>query len=658
MANSVADGIKTIFSVWGHREGWVRVPAKFGSRWKEKFFRWPDDSNKIRKWIKQAVKNQGSIYWCPTVFIKPRGLKENVEPKINVLWADLDEVHPSELELKPTIAWESSPGRYQCLWLLKKPIKAEKAENINRDITYTIGADKGGWDLTQVLRIPGLRNWKYKNGPKGRLMWDDGRVYSPKQITRWLLERNDSRGSEESFDGDEGLSEDVINILRRYSKSLDKRVYELFFTPEEDVSVGERSDRLWELECLLAEAGVSIRDSIQLVKLSPWNKFKGRRNEDEQIENEVFKAREKVGAVGTKQAINLGPEGRITARWESYDRILGTKKKKPEWLIEGVWQKESHGFVAGEPKTYKSVITTDIAVSVASGEPFLGKFEVHNSGPVLIVQEENHPYLVQDRLRKIAGSRGLLKGKVTTTGRNILRVKFPPVLPIEFLNQYGFDLTNEEDRKLIQKKVEQVKPVLVIFDPLYLMLGNVDENSAKDLRPVLNWLLELRYAYSTGIMLVHHWNKGGVSSRGGQRMLGSTTLHAWVESALYCSVKNEIEHIITVEREFRSFPKPGNINIQFNMGDPGQEKYEPLVEDEKAVTMDKVIEILLSTSSLTEKELCAYLDCPRSTARNYLEKAVSMGLVEKIGGSKGRGKEKRYVIIRRGNNNEGNSNSN
>src|SRR5690606_33816310 len=128
-------------------------------------------------------------------------------------------------------------------------------------------------------------------------------------------------------------------------------------------------------------------------------------------------------------------------------------------------------------------------------------------------------------------------------------------------------------QKTLEKAIKTLDPVLIILDPLYLMFDG-DVNSAKDLNPVLNWLLRMKNDYGIGVMVIHHMNKGGNKSgvvRGGQRMLGSTTLHGWVEAALYISSREEEEEVeedagydgqrtsstgagtaaITVEREFR-----------------------------------------------------------------------------------------------------------
>ena len=72
----------------------------------------------------------------------------------------------------------------------------------------------------------------------------------------------------------------------------------------------------------------------------------------------------------------------------------------------------SHGIVAGLPKSYKSLVTTDMALSIATGQPFMNKFEVNEKGvgPTLIVQVENTPALLKDRIVKMANNKGLLKG--------------------------------------------------------------------------------------------------------------------------------------------------------------------------------------------------------------------------------------------------------
>jgi hypothetical protein len=604
-----------IFQVWGQSTGYVSMPRKdmVEGTWEEQSFLWPEDKPKIQAWIQDSVKKKSSLYWCPTVMTGGQRIKANI-PYVNMLYADLDEADPRRIKknLRPSIAWESSPGRFQALWLLEEPLPSGEAEQLNKNLTYYVGADKGGWDITQVLRIPGLPNHKYKDAPKSKLLWATKKTFSPVDFID--VPEVDTVDVEE-IDGDIELTHTLNELLYKYIKKLKPRVYELLFTPEENISVGDRSERLWELESLLVEAGVNVEDAAQIVKLSPWNKFKGRSDEDKRILTEL-----------SKVDVKHSPTNDRPKTWSDYSQLMGMELDSPGWLIEGVWQKASHGMISGEPKTYKSTIVTEIAASVATGKSMWGKYKVHTTGPVLYIQEENSPFIVKDRLAKIANAKGALSGKVTYISSHEIEVKFPPVLPIHFLNNLGFDLTVEEDRQLLEEKIKEVKPVLIILDPLYLMLGGADENSAKELRPTLNWLLKVKYTYNTAIMILHHWNKGGMSARGGQRMLGSATLHGWVESAIYTKVVDEEAHRIQMEHEFRSFSKPPSVEVQFDLGDPGQMKYKVSLDNTVGV-----LELVSKGPGKNEKELIKETGLDKKTIERRLAKLERDGAIVKEG---------------------------
>jgi len=561
--------INSIFQVWDS-SGYVFLPRKESGKngkWCEsKAFKWPTDKADVVAWIKDSHANKFNLYWCPCVFTEPRRVKENIK-KMNVLYADLDECSPNLIpdHLRPTMMWESSPGRYAAVWRLNKKLPAEEAEILNKNLTYFLGADKGGWDLTQVLRVPGLHNYKYKDAPKGKLLWfDDGTLPISKFKELPDVEMKEEHNYEE-LEISDNLS--LTTLIRPYLSRLSPKVLELLFTPTEDVSLNDRSSKLWELESMLAESKVNRDDIVKIISQCNWNKYKGRKDELLRITTEVDKVME------SSTIIIPNTEEKI---WTPYASMMAQDLSSPGWMIEGVWQMSSHGMIAGEPKTYKSMLVTDMMISVASGTPFLGIYPVNTSGPVMCIQEENAPWLVQDRVMKIANHRGLLMGDVMT---NPLSVKFPPNLPLYFLNNKGFNLTNEQDQQFLEESIKEVKPLMVVFDSLYLMLGGLSENNSQDLRPVLNWLLHLRYKYHVSIILLHHWNKNGKSERGGQRMLGSVLFHAWVESAMYTEVNNELEHEIIFDREFRSFTKPKKLCVKFTMGDPGDLAYNPEVSE-------------------------------------------------------------------------------
>ena len=624
--------VSTIFQVWNKQgEGYVSLPRKLRGndtpkgpknnkgKWENDFcFKWPDDLEKIKDYIKQSSSLNYDLYWCPTVLSANRRIKENI-PQSSVLYADLDEVNPSSLsdELKPSVAWESSPNRFAAIWFLDKPLKANEWEKLNKSLTYFIGADKGGWDLTQVLRIPGTKNFKYEGAPKGRLLYYNESTIDPRVIPI-LPDESLVAELDDTLVVDSTPSR-LLSIISSVKDKIKPKTLSLLITPEEEILLYDRSQKLWELECQLIEQGISPQKVLELVACSNWNKYRGRRDEARRLQTEIDKVVSHVGKPKEAQSTNSP----LKKKWISYSELLATEIDKPKWMIEGIWQEGSHGIIAGEPKTYKSVLATDMAVSVASGRPFLGKYPVRNQGPVLYIQEENSDWLVQDRIRKISNARGTLEGEVEILSNKLIRVKMPPDLPIQFLNCSGSDMTNPEDTNDLEKAIQEFKPVLVIFDPLYLMLGEKDESSSKDVRPVLVWLLKIKQQYKTSVIVLHHWNKAGKSERGGQRMLGSVLLHGWVESALYTKVVDEQKHIIEVEREFRSFEKPEKVNITFNFGEPGDLHYEALVN--KNASADQVENLLGNIRRTTVEELHTQLGISTRKAKQRLDQLVKDG---------------------------------
>jgi len=89
-------------------------------------------------------------------------------------------VNPEAISWVPTIAIESSPGRYVGIWLTDEPA----SKQLNRRLTYAIGADRGGWDLTQVLRVPGTISHKYVPSVTVRTLWACGPKYHVSQLER------------------------------------------------------------------------------------------------------------------------------------------------------------------------------------------------------------------------------------------------------------------------------------------------------------------------------------------------------------------------------------------------------------------------------------------------------------------------------------------
>ena len=558
--------IDILFKVWDAQKvhGYVSMSERNTNLsstedgyWSDRSWKWPQDKAKVQEWYSEHSNKEGyDIYWSPAVYSKPGRHQQDVISH-NVFYADLDPVDPRTLSTKPSVAWESSPGRYQAVWLHSNDLSVEDWLAKNRNLSYAVGADRSGWDLTQVLRVPGGKNHKYKPVVRGKLLWQkwDNIADIPESEVEVVV---DEVSTHENL---------LLRLLTKYKREIPSKVSRMLQYPPSRIEPGHRSDMLWYLESELVKSQIPLEDIVVLIRDSAWNKYRGRADEQERIYTEVSKVYQQSiqGTLRVKE-----PVDDVLA---SYEDIMGSLVDRPGWLIRDIWMKQSHGIVAGEPKTYKSTITTDIAVSVASGAKLWDKYEVEDPGPVLIVQNENAPWIVKSRLEAIIESKGLV-GNVVQNGRT-LTITWPPVLPIYHINNSGFSLDSSEDCDMLMSYVEKIRPKLLILDPLYLMFEG-DINSAKELSPVLQFLLSVRDTYGCSIMVVHHWNKNGSSSRGGQRMLGSATLHGWTDSSLFLS---RDEGDVVIEREFRGASSGGKLVLQV---DADEVRYRVRVGEQKA----------------------------------------------------------------------------
>jgi hypothetical protein len=334
------------------------------------------------------------------------------------------------------------------------------------------------------------------------------------------------------------------------------------------------------------EAGLSRGETLVVVEGTVWNKFGVDRG---QLWADINRAAERVARTDTGGSRPNDPRPVHKAHARKVPRavqpikvneFLAREHIDPKWMIEGIWSDKSHGIIAGEPKTRKSYIAIDIAVSVATGTKCFGYFEVAKAAPVLMIQEEVADAEMSKRLRWIIESKGL-SGNVERGDDGAISVELPHDINLYLHNRKGFDLSNTDKLQELTNWIHDLEIKLVILDPLQMMLGEVDENRTSELRPILVNLLRMKEATGCGVMILHHYNKASAVNpkSGGQRMSGSHALHGWIESALYLNVTPKQPYVTTVQREFRNFPPMSEFDVEFL----GHNSYEVMVSEQSQV---------------------------------------------------------------------------
>lgn len=508
----------------------------------------------------------------------------------HALWADLDEVDPRDIDQQPTVAWESSPGRFQAIWVAASGDfqGASWPGNENQRLTYYLGADPSGWDTTQLLRIPGWPNFKPErvesNGgtpPAGKLLWSAGPTYQPGDFA----DLPEVRGAASS-DLTEALAAEVDDVdrhaaLAKYKIRLNHTARELLSARE--VS-GDRSQQMWYLMRCLADAGAGVTEIVAIVRETVWNKFADRADEMKRLISEASKA-----------IASRGEESKETE--EAFEEIARTEPerlgallrniKRPVWLIRDVLTEGACGFIAGEPKTWKSWMGFDMALSVSTGADFLDHFPVQQPGPVLYVQEEDPLPTLKTRAAKIWAGKVQDKLVLEEDGRIFW---LPPSVEAEFdpsVNaavQKGLIISDEAWQIWLDETLEagmDGEPYkLMVIDTLMMTAGDVEENRAQEMtQKVFRPLKVLARKHNVAIQVVHHLGKAD-KARIGQRMLGSVANHAWAEDSLYLLKSGHN----AIKMELESKVAPGMV---WKVDNLNNDKWEPSIGPWRKDTTDE-----------------------------------------------------------------------
>lgn len=228
--------------------------------------------------------------------------------------------------------------------------------------------------------------------------------------------------------------------------------------------------------------------------------------------------------------------------------ILPVSKIKPlsahqAWLIKGLWARYGVGIIGGAPKSCKTWLGLDMALSVASGTPCLDRFPVEATGPVLIYLAEDASGSIRNRLDALCRHR-----RINLEGLPLFAI----TAPVLRLDQQVF-------QKALSASLAHYKPSMLLLDPL-VRLHRLDENSAAEISGLLGFLRECQRTYRCAVVLVHHASKKQ-RAQPGQALRGSSDLHAFGDSNAYLArAKNRLT--LTLEHRSAKPPDPFMIELK------------------------------------------------------------------------------------------------
>ena len=281
------------------------------------------------------------------------------------------------------------------------------------------------------------------------------------------------------------------------------------------------------------------------------------------------------------------------------------------WLVEQLWCARSVGVIGGAPKSAKTWLGLDMALSVATGTPCLGKYAVPEPGPVLVYLAEDALLVVRERIEGMARHRGLDLDRVE------IYVITAPVLRLD----------QDRDRVRLWQTARQIRPRLVLLDPLVRLHG-IDENHAGAVAELLAYFRSLQRQLDLSVLLVHHTRKNaGDGVAAGLGLRGSGDIHAFGDSNLY--LQRTQEHLM-LSSEHRAAPATAPVYLELVADDTATAHLEVVAErhDEQVRGLEEqVLDLLAQGQVLTRTRLRDSLAVKNERLGEVLESLERAGRV-------------------------------
>lgn len=296
---------------------------------------------------------------------------------------------------------------------------------------------------------------------------------------------------------------------------------------------------------------------------------------------------------------------------------IESSTNKPSWLIDQLWTHQAVGVIGGSPKSGKTWLALEMAVSVASGTPCLGRFAVRSPGRVLIYAAEDAAAAVRIRIETLS---------------NLHQVDFNG-LDVHIIMTDSLRLDRSEHQDRLESTMFLYKPTLLILDPL-VRVHAIDENVAGQVSVLLGYIRSLQRNTGSAIALVHHIRKN-VSSNGGAgySLRGSGDLYAWLDSFLYLRLHQGQR---TLSAEHRAAPAFGPMPLELISSDSGAFLKATSIKDNlpelpQTDLSSRILDLLSSaTEPLTLDSLRSHLQVRNQRVVESIRSLVAQGKVKRL----------------------------
>lgn len=311
-----------------------------------------------------------------------------------------------------------------------------------------------------------------------------------------------------------------------------------------------------------------------------------------------------------------------------------------QWSVDDWLPEDSIVFLVSPPESYKTWVLLDLAVSIASGKPFLDEYKVNKTGPVIIIQQEDSHAGITERMSVI------IQGKMDMHAEMKEEESVMPCLPdlpiyLHPSRNLRFDNTKVMDELEIQ--IKKLHPVCVIIDPLYSATStdNYMANATEDMFR----LKKFRDEYGCSFIIAHHSKKNtDPDSTSREDSWGSQFLNAFLETGWQIRRNQKLpDNEVVVRRHSKTMGNMGMISLAFDISTKHPMKYAvasrpytPAIAD-KSPAKGLIYELIMG-EAMTASEVAGKTGKHKSTVSRQLKQLETANMIKKMPNGK-------YIVI-------------
>jgi RecA-family ATPase len=177
-----------------------------------------------------------------------------------------------------------------------------------------------------------------------------------------------------------------------------------------------------------------------------------------------------------------------------------------KWILEPLIPKKGITILDGLGGSGKTWLALNLSYAISLGQDFLGLFPVTTPGKVLYLTAEEDEETFAERLdmiqRHYPENKNFIWLSLLEEGVDITSY---------LCTRKRWDRVATETAQIIEKLIKEIKPILVILDPLISFFG-LNENDSEDAMFFYSVLRHMIREYHVNFLVLHHQNKEGMKA--------------------------------------------------------------------------------------------------------------------------------------------------